>query len=63
MIDEGASLGNELPLTRKTLEVFDQASLGGIGGGIGAADAVMMTMRAMMSVRKPNGTAEAISSP
>ena len=53
MIDEGASLGNELPLTRKTLEVFDQASL----GGIGTADAVMMTMRAMMSDSKPNGAA------
>ncbi len=57
MIEEGASLGNDLPLTRKTLEVFDQASLGSNGGGIGAADAVMMTMRAMMSDSKPNGTA------
>ena len=43
MIEEGASLGNDLPLTRKTLEVFDQASR----DGLGAADAVMMTMRAM----------------
>ena len=47
MIEEGASLGNDLPLTRKTLELFDQASNGNNGGGIGAADAVMMTMRAM----------------
>ena len=43
MIEEGVSLGNDLPLTRKTLEVFDQASC----DGLGAADAVMMTMRAM----------------
>ena len=43
MIEEGASLGNDLPLTRKTLEVFDQASR----DGLGAADTVMMTMRAM----------------
>ena len=39
MIEEGRSLGRELPLTAKALECFDQASR----NGLGAADAVMMT--------------------
>ncbi len=39
MLDEGRSLGRELPLSAKALECFDQASR----NGLGAADAVMMT--------------------
>ncbi len=39
MLEEGRSLGRELPLTAKALECFDQASR----NGLGAADAVMMT--------------------
>ena len=39
MLEEGRSLGRELPLCAKALECFDQASR----NGLGAADAVMMT--------------------
>jgi 3-hydroxyisobutyrate dehydrogenase len=39
MIEEGRSLGHELPISVKALECYDNAS----GQGLGAADAVMMT--------------------
>jgi len=41
MIEEGKSLGRDMPLTARALECYDEASR----DGIGAADAVMLTAR------------------
>ena len=49
MLEEGRSLGRELPVSAKALECFDQASR----NGLGAADAVMMTASFVAQTTKP----------
>ena len=49
MLEEGRSLGRELPVSARALECFDQASR----DGLGAADAVMMTASFVAQTAKP----------
>jgi 3-hydroxyisobutyrate dehydrogenase len=48
-LEEGGALGRDLPLTHKSLECYDKASR----RGLGAADAVMMTVGFVEQTHKP----------